>query len=142
MQRFFSRLLESPLFKLHLLGQSAPLYIRKQERLDQILDKGFVVVVPSLKAFQMLVHLLLPQIGHDAGLTVRSPFHSVVDDPVQISIDCSLVHLHDLFVEALLTRPNYVLSVSPTSLLDLPVPSLVFCALHLLLDLLLLGSPH
>jgi len=110
--------------------------------LHKILDQGFVVVVPSLETLEMLVHFLLSQIGHDAGLTVRSPLDCVVDDPVQIGIDCSLVHLHDLFIETLLTGPNDILSISSTSFLDLPVSSLVLSALDLLLDLFLLGHSH
>lgn len=110
--------------------------------MDKILDQRLIVVVPSLETLEMLVHFLLSQVGHDAGLPVRSPLDCVVDDPVQIGIDCSLVHLHDLFIEALLAGPNNILSISPTSLLDLPVSSLVLRALDLFLDLFLLCHSH
>jgi hypothetical protein len=90
----------------------------------------------------VLVHLLLAQVGHDAGLAVRGTLHSVANDPVEIGIHCALVHLHDLLVQALLSSPDYVLRVPPSGLFDLPIPPLVLSLFHLLLNLFLLSSPH
>ena len=67
---FLGSLLESSLLKLNLLGQSASLDVGEQEGLDQVLDQSFVVVVSPLESLKVLVHLLLPEVGHDAGLSV------------------------------------------------------------------------
>ena len=70
MQRFLGRLLESSLLKLNLLCQPASLDVGEQEGLNQVFNQSFVVVVSPLKSLKVLVHLLLPEIGHDARLSV------------------------------------------------------------------------
>lgn len=90
----------------------------------------------------MLVHLFFTEIGHDACLTVGGSFDGVTDDPVEVSVYCSLVHLHDLLIETLLPGPDDVFCVSATGLFDFSVSSLVFCLIDFLLDLLLLCYPH
>lgn len=142
MHRSLGSLLEPPLLQLHLLGQPTPLDVGQEERLNQVLNQSLVVVVPPLKALQVLVHLLLAQVGHDAGLPVRSTLHCIIDDPVEVAVNCPLVHLHDLFVQALLPRPDYLLSVSTTRLLHFPTPPLVLSLLHLRFYLLLFSDPH
>ena len=50
MQRFLGCLLESALFQLNFLSKSASLDVGEEERLDEIFDKGFVVVESSFEA--------------------------------------------------------------------------------------------
>jgi hypothetical protein len=90
----------------------------------------------------MLIHFLLAQIGHDAGLPIGCPLDSISNDPVQIGIHCSLVHLHDFFVKTLLSCPDDILSIPTASFLDLSVPPFVLSFFNLFFDLLLLGDPN
>ncbi len=127
---------------MHLLGETAALDVGQQEGLHQVLDEGLVVVVAPLEALQVLVHLLLPQVGHDTGLPVRSPLYSVPDDPVEVGVHCALVHLHDFLVQALLSCSDYILSISATRLLNFSASALIFSLIYFLLDLVLLSYPH
>ena len=142
MEGFLGSLLESSLLQLHLLGQPTSLDVGEQEGLDQVLDQSFVVVVSPLKSLKVLVHLLLPEVGHDAGLSVGRPLDSVVDDPVEVAVNRPLIHFHHFFVQALLSGPNDLLGVSSTSFLNFPVSPLVFCLLYLGFYFLLFGCSH
>ena len=136
-QWLLCRLLEPSLLQLHLLLQPASLYIRQQERLHQVPDQCLVVVEPPLVALQMLVHFLLAQVGHDACLSVRGAFQGVVDDPVEVTVDCALVHFDDFLVQALFTGADNLLGVSTTSFLNLSLASFILCLLDLFLNSLL-----
>lgn len=142
METLLGGLLETPLLQLHLLCQTTPLDVGEEEALDEVLDEGLIVVIPPLEALQVLVHLLLPQVGHNTGLPIRSPLDGIVENPVEVAIDCALVHLHDLLGQTLLPRTDYLLGVATTGLLHLPPPAFVLDGLDLLLDPALLSYPH
>ena len=62
----------------------------------------------------MLVHFLFSEIGHDACLTIGSPFDCVVDDPVKVAVNCSLIHLDYFLIETLFSGPNDFFCISAT----------------------------
>lgn len=90
----------------------------------------------------MLVHFLFAKVGHYASLAIRSSFDGVVDDPVQVAVHSSLVHFHDLIIEALFSGPYDFFSIASSCLFDLPFPPFVFCLLHFLLDFSLFSCSH
>jgi hypothetical protein len=130
------------LLKLHFLLKSASLDVWQQERLHQVSDEGLVVVEPPFVAFQVLVHFLFSQVCHDASLSVRSPLNRIVNYPIQVRIDRALIHLDNLFIQALLPSPDDFLGVSLTSLLNLPLPPFLFSIFDFFLDALFLCKPQ
>ena len=78
----------------------------------------------------MLVHFLFSEIGHDACLTIGSPFDCVVDDPVKVAVNCSLIHLDYFLIETLFSGPNDFFCISATGFFNLSVPSLILSFLN------------
>ena len=110
--------------------------------MDEVFDEGFVVIVSSFESFEVFVHFLFAEVGHDAGLSVGSSFDCVADDPVEVTINRTLVHLDNLLVKTLLSGPDNFLGISSTGLLNLSVSSFIFSLFHFLLDLLFLSYSH
>jgi hypothetical protein len=134
--------LEATLLELYFFCETTSLNIGEEEGLHEIFDEGFVVVVAAFEGFEVFVHFLFAEVGHDAGLAVGCSFDGVVDDPVEVAVDCALVHLDDLFVQALFSCSNDLFCVSATSLFDFSISSLVLSLFHFGLDLLLFGGSH
>jgi hypothetical protein len=90
----------------------------------------------------VLVHFLFAEVGHDAGLSIGGSFDGVVDDPVEVAVDSSLIHFDDFFVEALFSGSDDFFCVSPSCLFYFSVSSLIFCFFYFFFDFFLFGYSY
>lgn len=137
MKRFFCSLLESSLLELYFFLKSASLNVRKQEWLNQISDECFIIVKSSFITFQRLIHFLFSQVSHDACLSVRCSLYSIIYDPVQVTVDSSLIHFYDFFIKTLLTSSDNFFSISAAGLFNLALSSFFFRLFNFLTNTLL-----
>ena len=141
-QWFLGSFLETSLLQLNLLCQTTSLNVWKQERLNKIFYKSLVVVISSFKGFKVLIHFLFSQICHNTSLSVWCSFNSVVDNPVEITVNCSLIHLDNLLVKTLLSSSDDLFCISSTSLFNFSISSLVLSFFDFCLDFLLFCCSH
>lgn len=87
----------------------------------------------------MLVHFLLSEISHDAGLSIGCSFDSIVNDPIKVTVHSSLVHADDFFIKTLLSSSNNLFGISPASLLNLALTPFFLSVFDFLSDSFLLG---
>ena len=133
---------ESTLLELQLTLNLFALDIGDQERRDQVLDDDLRLVALLLHLVKEVIDLADLKFGLVVGLQRRSIVNGLHDHRLQVGVNGSLMHLHELSIEDVLPVSEHLLSLTLARLLSLTLATLVLSQAHHGIDPSLLLQAH